>query len=223
MVTTPARLRTSRGKSTSQGSLLAIPLAVATTLVTATTVGAKIKAALTDYGGYVVDDTGSKAGGAALCMEPGVSKEVVRAYGPEQNFDITVKVLAPKLLRKSPLYKDLLAIYQALHTVTNNGPRSSGGGGTPRRPAPPPLCKDFVSKGTLFTSATARPAATNKSSAGAMATCRTQAARPAPLASRLALLAVAARTRPARAASPLEKTCTGWRRNRCARKQDGGC
>jgi len=61
---------------------------------TTTAVGAKIKQALIDYGGYFVDDTGSQRGGAAICMEPGVSTEVAKAYGPEQDFHIQTQVRA---------------------------------------------------------------------------------------------------------------------------------
>lgn len=148
------------------GSLLAIPPAVADSVKTTTAVGAKIKQALTDYGGYFVDgkratvcerlafisarlrcygvllaahhaDTGSKQGGAAICMEPGVSDEVVKMYGHEQDFHIQNQV---KPL--SPLYDDLLRVFRALHIVTNNGPESIGGGGAPRRPPAPPLCTE---------------------------------------------------------------------------------
>ena len=59
---------------------------------TTTAVGAKIKQALIDYGGYFVDDTGSQRGGAAICMEPGVSTEVAKEYGPEQDFHIQTQV-----------------------------------------------------------------------------------------------------------------------------------
>ena len=38
------------------------------------------------------------------------------------------------------LYADLLAIFQALHAVTNNGAGSLGGGGTPLAPTKPPIC-----------------------------------------------------------------------------------
>ena len=38
------------------------------------------------------------------------------------------------------LYADLLAIFQALHAVTNNGPASVGGGGEPRVATKPPIC-----------------------------------------------------------------------------------
>jgi hypothetical protein len=39
------------------------------------------------------------------------------------------------------LYADLLAIFQALHAVTNNGATSVGGGGTPIVPKKPPICR----------------------------------------------------------------------------------
>jgi hypothetical protein len=68
-------------------------------------------------------------------MEPGVSDEVVKMYGSAQDFHIQKQV---KPL--SPLYADLVRVFQALHIVTNNGPESVGGGGTPRRPPAAPLC-----------------------------------------------------------------------------------
>jgi hypothetical protein len=71
-------------------------------------------------------------------MEPGVSDEVVAAYGPDQDFHIQAKVKPG-----SPLYADLLQIFRSLAVVTNNGPDSMGGGGTPRRPAPPPFCAHY--------------------------------------------------------------------------------
>jgi hypothetical protein len=120
------------------GALLAIPPAVSETLALTTPVGRKIGQALTDFGGYIVDDTGSKRGGGAICMEPGVSDEVVAAYGPDQDFHIQAKVKPG-----SPLYADLLQIFRSLAVVTNNGPDSMGGGGTPRRPAPPPFCAHY--------------------------------------------------------------------------------
>ena len=39
------------------------------------------------------------------------------------------------------LYADLLAIFQALAAVTNNGPDSVGGGGVPAVPQKPPICE----------------------------------------------------------------------------------
>ena len=84
--------RTGSDRNFAPGSLLAIPPADASKVKTHTAVGAKIKQALVDYGGYFVDDTGSKRGGAALCMEPGVSTEVAEAYGPRQDFHIQTQV-----------------------------------------------------------------------------------------------------------------------------------
>ena len=40
----------------------------------------------------------------------------------------------------SGLYYDLLAIFRALHAVTNNGPAAVGGGGAPRVPPKAPIC-----------------------------------------------------------------------------------
>ena len=62
-----------------------------------------------------------------------MSDEVAKMYGPEQDFHIQKQV---KPL--SPLYGDLLRVFQALHIVINNGPESVGGGGTPRRPPAAP-------------------------------------------------------------------------------------
>ena len=121
------------------GSLLAIPPTLSETLkALKTPVGSKIAQALTDFGGYLVDDTGSKRGGGGLCMEPGVSDEVVAAYGPEQDFHIQNKVKPGSIL-----YEDLLMIFRSLAVVTNNKPGSVGGGGTPRRPPPPPFCDQY--------------------------------------------------------------------------------
>eukprot|EP00656_Telonema_subtile_P020762 TRINITY_DN21836_c0_g1_i1.p1 TRINITY_DN21836_c0_g1~~TRINITY_DN21836_c0_g1_i1.p1 ORF type:complete len:382 (+),score=79.09 TRINITY_DN21836_c0_g1_i1:242-1387(+) len=123
------------------GALLALPLTAA--VHTSTAVGGKIKQALTEYGGYLVDDTGSKRGGGALCLEAGVAAEVKRQYGPEYDFDISSS------MQHGPLYDDLLAVFQGLAVVTNNAPHSIGGGGSTSVAAPPPICVNDVSKGTL--------------------------------------------------------------------------
>ena len=68
-----------------EGSLLAIPAAAAASVQVTTAVGAKIKAALTDYGGYISDGTGDGNGRrdseAAICMEAAVNDEMRQAYG----------------------------------------------------------------------------------------------------------------------------------------------
>lgn len=112
------------------GSLLAIPPEQAATVRTTTTVGSKIRQALIDYGGYLVDDTAGNS--AAICMEAGVNEEMRKTY----NFTMTF----PAGVAAGPLYDDLLVIFKALYVVENNGRSSVGGGGDPRVPLAPPIC-----------------------------------------------------------------------------------
>ena len=117
------------------GALLAVPPALAASLAPATVPGAKILAALTDYGGYLVDDTGSRQGGGAFCAESGVNEEVERAYG----YSIRIEnPLTPQ--QGGALFSDLVAIFKALHVVDNNAQGSVGGGGAGRQPPAPPIC-----------------------------------------------------------------------------------
>ena len=124
-----------------EGSLLALPAVVAASVAVNTTVGAKLKAALTDYGGYIVDGTGDGNGprdpSAAICMDAAVNDEMRRAYGYAMTYPTGVTD-DPHFGRE--LYWDLVAIFRALHVVVNNGPESIGGGGTPCVPTRPPLC-----------------------------------------------------------------------------------
>ena len=108
--------------------------------VNVTTVpGAKIKQALVEYGGYLVDGTGDNstaspghpAGAmeAAICMDAVVNSELrgLLGYAPTYNSQ-EVSWHGPG----KQLYDDLTAIFQALHAVVNNGPSSIGGGGHPK-------------------------------------------------------------------------------------------
>lgn len=115
------------------GALLAIPAAVAPGVVTRTTPGAKVKAALVTYGGYLVDDTACDT--AAICMEAVVTAQVRDAYG--FSVDISDPVSPTQ---GGDFYADLVAIFQALHVVSNNANSSIGGGGTPLGPIAPPIC-----------------------------------------------------------------------------------
>ena len=122
-------------------ALLAIPAAVADTVTTTTPPGEKIKRAMVDYGAYIVDGTGPANRAvqtAALCLDADVNAEMRHAFG----FAMTAPagVRATDTDGGASLYKDLLHIFQALHVVANNGPRSVGGGGTPRVPRKPPIC-----------------------------------------------------------------------------------
>ena len=117
------------------GALLAVPPARAAALAPATVPGAKILRALTDFGGYLVDDTGSRAGGGAFCAEHGVNEEVEELFGYSIRIE---KPLTPA--QGGALFADLVAIFQALAVVVNNAPGSVGGGGSGRQPPPPPFC-----------------------------------------------------------------------------------
>lgn len=119
------------------GALLAIPPSDAPALRAniTTAVGLKILDALVDYGGYIVDDTGSENGGGAICMEHGVNDEVMAAY------NVSIAITDPLTPKQGPtLYWDLVNIFRTLSVVVNNGPGNVGGGGTPRQPPPPPIC-----------------------------------------------------------------------------------
>ena len=120
------------------GALLAVPPSKIAALLAALVwqPAKQIAMALHDFGGYIVDDTGSKEGGGALCMESGVNAELEMAY------NVSVRIENPLTPggQGATLYADLLLIFQALAVVTNNGPANIGGGGTPLAPLPPPIC-----------------------------------------------------------------------------------
>ena len=120
------------------GALLAVPPAAAPAVAAGlvTEPARRILAALVDYGGYIVDDTGSERGGGALCMERGVTAELRAAY----NVSVAIEDPLTADGQGADLYADLVAIFRALSVVVNNGPSAVGGGGTPRQPPPPPIC-----------------------------------------------------------------------------------
>ena len=121
------------------GSLLAVPGSVSEGLSSKlkTEPGIKFLEALTDYGGYIVDDTGG-GNTAAICMEADVNAEMRSAFGYAMTYPqgVTPSTLDPGHL----LYEDLLLLFQNLHVVANNGPLSIGGGGAPRVPTKGPIC-----------------------------------------------------------------------------------
>ena len=132
-----------------QGSLLAIPASSAAAVKTTTVIGAKIKRALVDYGGYIVDGSGRGNAPhphhnlAAICMDADVNSELRQHYGVSVAYPHGVA--NPRLdpngtAAESALYGDLLRVFQALHSVVNNSPESIGGGGAPRVPRKAPIC-----------------------------------------------------------------------------------
>ena len=132
------------------GALLAIPSAGAPAVPTTTLIGEKIKRAMVDYGGYIVDGSGKGTGKhphhnlAAICMDAEVNAEVREHYNLSMAYPHGVA--NPKLKgtdqgeSAAALYNDLLHIFQALHVVINNAPESVGGGGQPRAPRKPAIC-----------------------------------------------------------------------------------
>ena len=133
----PGGLYTGTNPHVAPGALLAIPAAVADAVTVTTAPGKKIKQALVDYGGYLVDDTGA-GNSAAICMEAPVNAEMRARFGYTMTYPHGVSNASTDPGR--PLYQDLLEIFRALHAVTNNGPSSVGGGGTPRVPKKVPMC-----------------------------------------------------------------------------------
>jgi hypothetical protein len=112
--------------SLEQGALLAIlPQETEGRLNLQTPAAKKLFHALQDYGAYVVDDAGWDA--HYIAVEKGVTKEFRKAYG--YDFEGT----------SGEFYEDFMKLFRALHIVDNNGPKSIGGGGTPRVPLAPPI------------------------------------------------------------------------------------
>jgi hypothetical protein len=71
-------------------------------------------------------------------MEADVNTEMRKNFGYAMTYPHGVS--AAPLDSGRVLYADLLQLFQSLHAVTNNGPTTIGGGGTPRVPTKPPIC-----------------------------------------------------------------------------------
>ena len=109
-----------------EGSLLAIPPRVTEASLNLQTQPAKkLFHALQNYGAYVVDDTGWD--NHLIAVETGVLEEFRKTF----SYDFQGS--------SGKFYEDLMKLFQALHVVDNNGPKSVGGGGTPRVALAPPI------------------------------------------------------------------------------------
>ena len=76
-------------------------------------------------------------------MDAEVNAEMRAQYGFSMAYPTGVQMpglSSTQTAAQDALYRDLLRLFQALHTVTNNTPRSIGGGGTPRQPRKGPIC-----------------------------------------------------------------------------------
>ena len=109
------------------GTLLTIPKNItAESIGLKTEVGKKLFYALQNYGCYIVDDSATDV--YAWSTESGVVEEVQTKYG--FNLKATRN-------QNNDYYKDSMALFKNLYIVTNNGPNSIGGGGTPCQPLAP--------------------------------------------------------------------------------------
>ena len=125
------------------GALLAIPSSMEKNVDVKTIIGKKIKDAMVNYGGYIVDGTGhgSKTRNTvALCMDALVNSEMRKHYKFNMAYPAGISNATTEINEARLLYVDLLTIFQNLHVVANNGPHSIGGGGTPLKPNKPPIC-----------------------------------------------------------------------------------
>lgn len=157
------------------GSLLAVPPAISDKLETQLTSlpALKLLRALTDFGGYIVDDSSANRG--TFVAEPAVVDEVYQHYGFPLNYvwapnnrtktqcnitktacDVDCCAAPPCFCNRTAhdeFYTDMLAVFQALHVVTNSGPDTIGGGGKRRRPPAAPLCPlktgDIIARGNM--------------------------------------------------------------------------
>jgi hypothetical protein len=110
------------------GTLLAIPPSIDLDQLGLSTAGKVIARAAQDYGVYVVDRGGSGLNFMAELGDPDIRWE--RDGGPAW-------------------WQDIEVIKNLLQRVTNNGPTSIGGGGTPRAPFAPPFALEAPSAPVL--------------------------------------------------------------------------
>lgn len=130
-----------------QGSLLAIPPSdTASSLGLTTAAGKKLFAALQNYGGYLVDDTG----GANDAV--GIDRDAAAAV----NWSAT------------SLQADLKTLFSHLSVVNNNESASLGGGGTPRVASAPGLSAAPAGPTALSESGWTATASQNSSQAKAV-------------------------------------------------------
>ena len=74
----------------------------------------------------------------AICAEPAAIVELRDVFGISIN--ITSSALPGSPGATGDFFRDIVAIFQSLHAVTNNAPGNVGGGGTPLAPPAPPIC-----------------------------------------------------------------------------------
>jgi hypothetical protein len=108
------------------GALLALaPSVNLNNLGLTTDFGKRVAWTVQNYGMYVVDEEYGSWDPIALAVEYGVNEALGDRYG--------------STLEGGAIAQDMAKIFAQLSIVTNNGPTSIGGGGTPRQPLAPPI------------------------------------------------------------------------------------
>jgi hypothetical protein len=121
------------------GALLAIDASVdINSMGLETTAAAQLAWTLQNYGGYVVDDTGWSV--YQIATERGPAGEFTTQFQSDWGFTMTPQEVNPTDQSPASQWtRDINRIVGQLSVVTNNGPNSVGGGGTPLQPLAPAL------------------------------------------------------------------------------------
>jgi hypothetical protein len=116
------------------GGLLAIPASVnLDSLGLQTAPGRMLAQTFQNYGAYVVDDSARSVN--SICTELGPNGDVTAEFQQAWGFSFVTSGASGT----DPWSQDINTIYSRLAVVSNNGPNSIGGGGTPLQPLAPPL------------------------------------------------------------------------------------
>ena len=126
--------RSTQPASMVPGALLAIPANVNIASLGLETPPAQMLAwTLQNYGAYIDDDTYKN--GVDFDTENGPTDgSFITQFARDWGFSFTSRVR-----ENTPWMRDVQRLLAALSVVTNNGPNSIGGGGTPLQPLAPPL------------------------------------------------------------------------------------
>jgi hypothetical protein len=99
--------------------------------------GRSIAWTLINYGAYLVDDPGWNATG--ICMEKSTMTLDGTITSAVDQFQTNWGYPFYQYQTNAPWLQDMETIVANLQVITNNGPNSIGGGGTPRQPLLPPV------------------------------------------------------------------------------------